>query len=434
MNLLRSKNAQNAIWLIAGKIVQSLLALVVNMLTARYLGPSNYGIISYAASIVAFVVPIMNLGFSNVLVQEFVNHPEEEGKILGTSITLSTISAVACICGVTTYTFLVDANEIETNIVVILYSLMLIAQAFELIQYWYQYKLMSKYMSVVSLIAYAIVSIYKFVLLATGKNVFWFAISYSIDYALIAICLCVIYKKLGGSKISFDFNTAKRMFSSSKHYIISSLMVTIFAQTDKVMIKLMIDEVAVGYYSAAVACAGLTSFVFVAIIDSMRPSIFAYKQSNDFVSYEKAIARTYCLVIYLALAQSVVMTFLAKYIIRILYGSAYSHSVLALQIIVWYTTFSYIGSVRNVWILGENKQKYLWCLNLGGALMNVILNFVLIPPMGIYGAAIASLITQIFTNIIMNVIVWPLRHNNKLILKGLNPLIVLELFKRGKSK
>ena len=86
-----NKVAKNAIWIIAGRVFQSLLALVINMLTARYLGPSNFGLITYASSLVAFVVPIMDLGFSNVLVKEIVNKPEDEGKILGTTIFLACV-------------------------------------------------------------------------------------------------------------------------------------------------------------------------------------------------------------------------------------------------------------------------------------------------------------------------------------------------------
>ena len=153
-SLLKSRVASNAIWIIVGRIVQSLLALVISMLTARYLGPSNYGLIAYAASIVTFVVPIMNLGMSNIMVQQLTNYPEEEGKIIGTSVLMSFCSSVICIAGVTVYTFSVDVNEPTTNLVVILYSVLLIFQAFELIQYWFQAKLLSKYMSIISLIAY----------------------------------------------------------------------------------------------------------------------------------------------------------------------------------------------------------------------------------------------------------------------------------------
>ena len=129
-------------------------------------------------------------------------------------------------------------------------------------------------------------------------------------------------------------------------------MVMIFAQTDKIMLTLMIDEAANGYYSAAVTCAGMSSFVFSAIIDSARPSIFESKKSC-IAAYEEKIRILYCIIIYLSLAQSVFMTLLANPIITILYGDSYRPAAQALQIIVWYTTFSYMGSVRNIWILAE---------------------------------------------------------------------------------
>ena len=102
--LKKSKVASNAVWIIIGKVAQSILSLIVGMMTARYMGPSNYGLISYAASIVAFVVPIMNLGLSNVLVQEYTNQPEKEGEIFGSAIVVSILSSLCCIFGVTLFT------------------------------------------------------------------------------------------------------------------------------------------------------------------------------------------------------------------------------------------------------------------------------------------------------------------------------------------
>jgi Na+-driven multidrug efflux pump len=101
-------------------------------------------------------------------------------------------------------------------------------------------------------------------------------------------------------------------------------------------------------------------------------------------------------------------------------------------VVSWYTIFSYLGSVRNIWILAENKQKYLWILNTTGALANVVLNFAFIPMWGIVGAAIASLVTQFVTNVIMSLIIKPLRRNNLIMLKGLNPKLLFNMVKTKK--
>ena len=124
-----NKVTKNAIWIIGGKVAQSVFALVINMLTARYLGPSNLGLITYASSLIAFVTPVMQLGFSYVLVQDIVNDPDSEGKVLGTSIILSLISAICCIIGVTAFAFAVNPDEKDTILICLLYGLILIFQA-----------------------------------------------------------------------------------------------------------------------------------------------------------------------------------------------------------------------------------------------------------------------------------------------------------------
>ena len=155
-------------------------------------------------------------------------------------------------------------------------------------------------------------------------------------------------------------------------------MVTFFSLTDRVMITLMLGKEANGYYSAAVSCAALSQFVFAAIVDSMRPSILEAKKTSS-PNYGPHIARLYSIIIYLAVLQSIVLTIAAPLVIRIIYGAAYAPAIPTLRIITWYTAFSYMGSVRNIWILAEQKQKMLWKINLSGALLNVIANYILIP-------------------------------------------------------
>lgn len=431
MNILKNKVIQNASWIILCKIVQAILNLVVTMLTARYLGPSNYGLISYAASLVAFAVPVMELGLRNTLVQEFVNAPDQEGRILGTAICMNLISAVFSMIGVVSFAAVANSGDKVTIIVCALYSGSLLFQAIETSQYWFQAKLLSKYTSLAMLFSYVVVSVYKIWLLISGKDVYWYACSQSIDYIIIGVILLILYKKCCKQPLSFSLALSRKLFSRSRYYIVSNLMVTIFAQTDKVMLNFMIDENATGLYSAAVTCATMTGFIFQAIINSARPVIFE-SHIKDKKAFEKNVSFLYMVIIYLSLSQCLLITIFSKWIILIIYGSEFTGAVNALRIIVWYTTFSYLGSVRNIWILAEEQQKYLWIINSSGASMNVVLNLILIPIYGIEGAAIASLITQIFTNVIMGYILRPIHRNNYLMIKGLDLRLLSGFLKRNK--
>ena len=142
------------------------------------------------------------------------------------------------------------------------------------------------------------------------------------------------------------------------------------------------------------------------MIDSMRPVILEEKKKDE-TRYHERVTQLYAIITFISLAQSIGMTVLAKPLVYLLYGTEYAPTASILSVAVWYVTFSYYGSVRNVWILAEGKQRYLFGINVVGAVANVLLNLVLIPWWGGVGAAIASLITQFFTNVIIGFIFRP---------------------------
>lgn len=425
---MKNSVLKNASWIVVCKIIQSLISFVIGMITARYLGPSNFGVISYVSSVVAFALPIMQLGLNQTLVKEFINSPDREGTILGTSLIINILSGICCMIGSIAFVAVANPDEPETLLVCILYSFTLLFQATEMTQYWFQSKLLSKYPSIATLIAYTLVALYKVYLLVSGKGVVWFSVSNVLDFLIASIILMIIYKRIGTQKLSVNWRIGKEMLSRSKYYILPSLMVMIFQHTDRVMIKMMIGKEETGIYSAAITCIGVTGFLFSAVIESARPEILDQKNKSQ-EQYEKRVIQLYSVITYMSLVQSLLMTALSVPLIHIMYGDQYAGSVSVLCVAVWYVTFSYFGSVRNVWILAEGLQKYLFGINIVGAVLNILVNLALIPILGGVGAAIASLITQFFTNVVIGFIFKPLRPNNRLMLKGLNPMVVIGIIR-----
>ncbi len=427
MTVTKNRLISNASWIIACKTAQSLVALLIGTISARYLGPSGYGLISYAASMVAFMTPLAQLGLRNVLVEQIVASPEREGETVGTALVMSTTASIFCVMGCIAFSMIANANERDTFLVCLLYSISLIFQMTEMTEYWYQAKLLSKYTSVISLIAYTVVSIYKVFLLVTEKSVFWFAAANALDHLLISAGSIILYRHLGAKRLTFSFSMARTLFSKSRHYIVSGMMVAVFSQTDKIMLKMMIGNAQTGYYSTAATCAVLSGFVFLAVIDTTRPIIFEKKKA-DRLEFEKSVSRLFSIIIYMGLAQGVVFTLLAKWIVMILYGEAYAQAAPVLQVLIWSSAFAYIGTVRNIWLLAESKQKYLWLVNLSGALLNIAGNLLLIPSFGAAGAAFASLATQCFTNFALCFIIRPIRPITKLIWRSFDPRVIFEKF------
>ncbi len=417
-NVLKNRTVKNAGWIIGGGVANKLLAFIVGIFSARFLGPSNMGLINYAAAYLSFFSALCNLGISSVIIKDFVDHPEEEGKSLGTALGLRAISSLLSGLMIIGVVSIVDRDEPLTIAVVALSCIGLVFQVFDAFNQWFQSKLKSKYVAVATVEAYIAVSAYKIVLLVLGKSVEWFALATSVDYIVIAAFLLIAYKKNNGPKLSFSFKKAKQLLALSSSFIISGLMVSIYASTDKLMLKQMLDEATVGHYGLAVSISTVWVFLLQAVIDSVYPSIIeAY--GRDRQDFDRKNRRLYAIVIYAALFISLMICIFAKPVVGILYGEEYLPAVTPLRIVVWYTAFSYLGVARNAWIVSENKQKYLKYLYISAAVINVVLNFVLIPWLGASGAALASLITQMSTTLLLPALIPALRPNAKLMLEAL---------------
>ena len=416
-NLLNSKVTRNASWIIAGRVYHMVLAFVVGLLTARYLGPNNYGLINYAATYTSFFFFFCTLGINSVIVKNFVDHPDEEGETVGSAIILRTISSVLSVVMMMCITFIADNGEKTTNIVVFLCGIGVIFQVMDTLDYWFQSRLESKYSAFATVISYTVVSIYKVWLLVTGKSVEWFAVSTSIDYLVVAIILLIVYKKRNGPRFSCSMRKAKELFKSSYHFILAGLMVSIYGSTDKFMLKQLLNEAEVGYYSTAVSLCNTWVFLLTAIIDSLYPVIL--QSFNNKELFERKNKQLYSIVFYISVSVSIMFSVLATPVVRILYGKAYIAAAAPLRIITWYTAFSYLGVARNAWIVSYNKQNYLKYLYIGAAITNVVLNVIMIPLWGASGAAFASLLTQISTILVFPALIKDLRPNVKLMVDAI---------------
>ena len=195
-------------------------------------------------------------------------------------------------------------------------------------------------------------------------------------------------------------------------------MVSIYGYTDEFMLKQMLSEADVGYYSTATAVCSMWCFVLTAIIDSMYPSIMS-AHKNDSKLFEKRNRQLYAIVFYISVFVSVVFCIFGEWAIRILYGDQFIPATDMLRVITWYTAFSYLGVARNAWIVAENKQKYLKYVYVSAAVCNIALNLLLIPMWGGVGAAAASLLTQILTTMVAPFFIKPLRRNSELMVEAI---------------
>ena len=184
------------------------------------------------------------------------------------------------------------------------------------------------------------------------------------------------------------------------------------------MVGTLVGDAETGIYSAAMTIANLWIFIPNALIDSARPLIMQLKADKREEVYLKRFRQLFAGIIWLSIAAGVFFSVFSNLIIRIIYGSDYLAAVPVLMILIWSRLFSLIGTTRTIWMICEDQAKYVkWFIGLG-ALINVVLNFIMIPVIGAQGAAIATLITEFVSSFLIVAFVKDTRGLFKLIMEA----------------
>jgi len=417
-NLLRNRTVKNAGWLIGEQIFQMVLTFVIGVISARYLGPANYGSLNYTASFIAFFNSICTLGMDGVVIKKMIDKPDKEGEYLGGCLMLRLFSSMLSMVSVVMLVWALNPNDPIKILLAGIQSVRMLFEAMYVLNTWFQRYLKAKYVSLAKMIAAILVAVYKIILLATLKSVVWFAFSSVLSYMINALVVYAFYRRESTQKLKPAFSKGWEVLGESYHFILSGIMTSIYGQMDKIMVGKMLGDSEVAYYTLALTIASMWVFVPTAIINSFRPSILEAKQAGNEKEYTHRLLKMYSIIIWTCLSVAVIGVFLIRPAIYILYGEAYLPAVDSFRIVIWCEIFSMIGVARGVWIVSENKNKYVKYYLAIGAVFNLVMNMVLIPVIGTLGAAVATLLTQIITSMIAPLFFKETRIHTSLVLKA----------------
>lgn len=396
------KYALNTGWLFVEQILRIFSGLFVGVWVARFLGPETFGTFSYAIAFVALFGAIANLGLQGIVVRELINKPEQQKTIMGTAFYMQIAGALAVILVILALVPF-TSNSSETNLYILIIASSLLFQSFQVIDYFFQSKVLSKYVSICRLIQLTASSFLKIGFVLAKADLIYFVIVIFIDNVTLAISLSFAYWKQGNVPFytSFNFGKFKYLLKESWTLIISGLVVMIYMRIDQIMIKEIMDAKSVGIYSAAIRLSEAWYFVPVLLSQSLFPAIVNARKSDREV-FLLRLKRLFNIMTIVSLIAAVVVVFFSETIVISLFGASFKDAADVLVIHVWAGLFISSAIVSGKWLTVEGNQKFIMYRHVAGAFLNIILNFVFIPLYGIKGAAISTLITYLFSSVLMN--------------------------------
>lgn len=410
---------RNVGWIFIGNVAHAVLQYLLNIYIARVFSTDDYGLINYAASLIAFFTSVGTLGFSGIIIKSFSEDEKNTGKYLGSAIGARLMFSVGAIVLLQVIVRTANSEDAMLPTIVFYQSISILFGAFDLIVYWFRYQYEAQRVAVLKLAAFFVSAAWRIVVVAVFRSLTGYVFGVTLETVVFSILLAVSFRKnYPEHRFRFSARTVRDLLLISYPFITSEILSTIYGQTDKIMLKSMMNNEAVAMYSVALTLASAISIIPQALIEGFRPDILKYR-ATDPAQYHRRLKQLYASVFWICIAYCIAITVLAKWIILILYGEKYLGAVPALSLVVWYTTFSYFGSINNIYMVAENKAKWVQITTLVGALTNVCLNFLLIPQFGVVGAAGASLLTQFIANFVMVYLIKPLREDFFLILQAI---------------
>jgi O-antigen/teichoic acid export membrane protein len=387
------KYFSNTSWLLGERILRMGVSLFVGIYIVRYLGPEKYGLLSYTMSFVWIFSALLDLGHREIIVRELVLYPEQRNVILGSAILLRLSGAVFLVSGVAIGLQLVDNDE-QTSLMIVIIALGMAFQSWELIDYYFQSQVQSKYTAWAQTVQLIVASLIKIYLIIWQAPLIYFAAIFSLEYVITAALFLLMYKwQVGSFPIrNCNLKYAKQMLKNSFPLLLTGTAILIYMKIDQVMLKELVGTETVGTYAAAVKLCEVWYHIPVLIAVSLYPAIIGVKD-KDPALYHAQLQKLYTLLVWVALVLAIPITFLADWIIYILYGNEYIESVIILKIYVWAGIFVSMSLANNKWMVIENFQNYILLTTLLGMSSNIIFNVILIPSYGAPGAAVATLIS-----------------------------------------
>lgn len=385
----------NTSWLMAENILRLVAGLVVGVWVARYLGPQQFGVFSYALAFTAIFAGIAKLGLDEILIREIVNKPEKLEVYMGTAFWLKMLGALL-VMAILAIAIQFSSNDSTTNMYIFIVASGLVFQSFEVIDFYFRSQVLARFVSICKVVQLILSSLVKIVLILNGAKLFWFVLVILFDAITLSISFFIAYfihKKNNFYKY-FDLHTAKKLLKNSWPLIFSSLVVMIYMRIDQIMVKEILGEHEVGVYSAAIKLSEIWYFIPILISSSLFPSILNAKKVSKTFYYQR-LQNLYFLVVWLSIPLALATTFLARPIILMLYGDAFIEGGQVLMIHVWTGVFVSLGVSSGKWLLAENLVMLSFWRTFCGLLINLVLNYFMIPKYGINGAAVATLISQV---------------------------------------
>ncbi|KPJ55331.1 hypothetical protein AMJ47_00465 [Parcubacteria bacterium DG_72] len=384
---------KNTFWLGVATVVSKILNLVLLIYVARILGAEEYGRFTFALAFVALFTVIHDFGLPQIIIREF-SRKDTNKKEFYSVISLNILMSIVVFGVIILSTLFTGLDLGAKKAILILGVANIISNFANIFISLFQAQNKMEYRTGIEIFR-------SVLLLAAGLAIIFYfpsAENLSLAYLFTAVValpfiLAFFSFKLFKPKIYWEKSVWKKFLTISWPLALVGMFGIIYNYVDSIMMGFWGMMTQTGWYNAAVKIIAGATLPGVLISKSCYPLLSKFHKQKEML--QKTLNHQIELMIILALPIIAGGFVLAPRIIHAFYPSDFSPAVLALKILILGTGIFYITRPFADLMIVFNQQKKFFLITVFGALINIVLNLILIPKYSLYGAAVATVITNL---------------------------------------
>lgn len=402
--MLQNSIKKNFLLNLLNTVTGLLFPLITFPYASRILMADGIGQVQFFQSIIEYISLCTALGIPLYAVREIARIRDNEKLRNRTTAEILLLHAILTLAGYVTVFILaktvakieVDAPLFFLLSTTLFFNAIGVAWFYQAIEDFKYITLRSLFVRIVSLIA-------LFIFVRTKQDLFYYAVILvvgTVGNSVFNFIRLRKYIKLNRDEFK-HLNIWKHLIPALRIFVLN-LIISIYVNLDSVMLGFLKNEESVGYYAAATrltkAILGIVSSLGAVLLPRFS-NMITNGQNNEFrLLANKAVSFT----IALSLPMSVGLIFMAAPIIHIFCGNGFEPSILTLQLVAPIILFVGLSGIIGLQILyPQGMEKYVILSTMSGACVNFVINVLMIPQYGQYGAAIGTSIAEFIVVFIM---------------------------------
>lgn len=401
---------ENLIWATVGKVTTLLSGLVIGIFVARYLGPEQYGLMSWVISFVFLFQSLSVFGLDPIEVREEAKKEVDYNTIIGTSfairLILSFVSILLCIG-----TCCILGKDSETTLFVTIYSISIVANTLSVIRNYFFAIVQNKRVVQSEISRTLIGMVIKIALLLMKAPLLFFIIASLLDSLLLAGGYWASYRHDVGSvrRWRFSLGYAKYLIREAFPLLLTSAAVIFYQRIDQVMIGQLVDDTSVGYFAVAGRFVEILLFVPMVLAQTISPVLTQIRTRSE-EEYRQKSQQFMNMSLWCSMFAAVVTSLIAYPLVRYLFGEQYLPAVVILQIMSFKTASVALSNTAGAMLVIEGLQKWVLLRDIMGCVVCVILNWYFLPRYGAIAAAWIAIISNIVAGYLADAVIPAYRH------------------------